>query len=323
MTTVNTRSLTAFAPLAHEMNYESDKNYLFDLSYLTAIDVVGEKALEFLQGQLSCDVRKVTQTSMQQGALCNLKGRVLALLDLVKWSNQGVYLILPHDLMAETQANLAKTAIFSRVQLNPMVNYQLFGFYLQNQEDLIPFNIDLPENRHDVTYQDSYCCYSLGNHRYILLVESKYTEEISAPFKKHLQWRGSLAWHAIQLKQQQIEIYPKSRGLFLPHRLGLHLSGRLSFDKGCYKGQEIIARTHYRATLKHELKVFKIETKIMLQSGQALFAANSDVEIGELIDYCPLGDNKFLVAASLLIEHPESARIEGHRIDLTEELATR
>ena len=310
---VNKRQFSTFSPLEHELSYEPQKNYLFDLSYLKGLHVTGDKAKEFLQGQVSCDVREVTNLQMRQGALCNLKGRILALLDIIDWAAMGVHLILPADLLPETQASLAKTAIFSRVTLRPADNYQLFGLYLQNPEDLIPFDVEPPTTALSVVSNDDYYCYYLGDNLYIYLVKTNKSAAIQDNFIKKSQWRGSLAWHALQLQQKRIEIYPESRGMFLPHRLGLQLSGYLSFNKGCYKGQEIIARTHYRAKLKHELRLFIIQTTEALQSGQKFFEENNDIEIGELVDYCSLSEGRFLIAASVVFSAPKKIRLEDHQ----------
>ena len=287
---INSRPLTAFAPLTTELVFEADKNYLFDLSYLSGLQVIGERAEEFLQGQLSCDLHKVTHERMQQGALCNLKGRVLALTDVVHWKDHGLQLILPADLLSETQ-----TAMFSRVTLKPTTDYQVFGFYFQNPHDDTPFGIKLPDETYGVVYNENYCCYCLEKNVYILLVNSAYRKILSEPFIQKSQWRGSLAWHQLQIQQKRIEIYPESRGLFLPHRLELQLSGYISFTKGCYKGQEIIARTQYRAKIKHELKIITMTTNETLKSGQSI--SSPDYQLDEVI-----ADQTFLVAASVLLE---------------------
>ncbi len=310
---INCRQLTQFSPIANEIIYDPSKNYLFDLSYLAGLHVSGERAGEFLQGQLSCDLREVNVNQIRQGALCNLKGRVLSLVDVVNWSLHGLHLILPSDLLLETQASLAKTAMFSRVTLSHAADYHLYGFYLQNRNDVIPFDMELPQTPLSVVYQDNYCCYRLDNHFYIFLIHLDQTPRVRDQFMKRSQWRGSLAWHALQLQQRRIEIYPESRGMFLPHRLSLQQMGYLSFNKGCYKGQEIIARTHYRATLKHELKIFTIETDETLQSGLHILSDNDSIDVGKLVDYCPIGAGKFLIAASMLIEHPVTVHLEGHK----------
>ena len=308
MPIINTRELTAFALIQDELTFDPEKNYLFDLSHLSSIDVTGARSSEFLQGQISCDLREINPSQMRQGAMCNLKGRVLALLDVIDW--QGLHLIVPRDLLTETQASLAKTAAFSQVTLSPSPSLQLFGFYLQNKNDIIPFDAQLPVEKHGVMHTETFCAYHLGEGYYIYLVNTPTEQSMCVPFIQQNQWRGSAAWHVLQLKQNRVEIYPQSRGLFLPHRLSLQLLGYLSFNKGCYKGQEIVARTHYRATLKHEMKLFTIQSSESLQSGQRLLTKDSHVELGELIDYCPVSENTYLIAASVIFNCPSSFDIK-------------
>ena len=258
---------------------------------------MGARASEFLQGQLSCDLREVTQNQMRQGAMCNLKGRVMALLDVIDW--QGLHLILPNDLLAATQISLSKTAMFSQVKLAPSTTYQPFGFYLKNREDFIPFEAQLPDEPHHVVQHETYCCYHLGAGFYIFLLDKSDANAITNTFIHRGQWRGSLAWHALQLQQSRIEIYPESRGLFLPHRLRLDLSGYLNFNKGCYKGQEIVARMHYRAKRTHALKQVTLQMNEPPQSGQRLMD-DDGAEIGERIDFCPIGNDRYLCVDSII-----------------------
>lgn len=309
---INNRPLSTFSPIQDELNLDAHANYLFDLSYLGVLDVIGARGSEFLQGQLSCDLREVTPIQMRQGAMCNLKGRVLALLDVIDWN--GLHLIVPQDLLTETQSSLAKTAAFSQVKLDSSATHQIFGFCLKNRDDMIPFNAQLSDEIHTVVQNETFCSYHLGGGYYIFIVNAINASDMSAPFIKQNQWRGALAWHYLQLRQNRLEIYPQSRGLFLPHRLGLQLSGYLSFNKGCYKGQEIVARTHYRAKLKHEMKLFTIQTSEILQSGLRLLNQNDNTELGELIDFCPINDNTFLIAASVIFDCPADFRIEGRMV---------
>ena len=299
---INSRPYISAEALPHELSVEPHKNYLFDLSYLSGIHIQGAGALEFLQGQLSCDTREVTSIQMQQGAMCNLKGRVLALVDVIQSDSYGVQLILPSDLIEDTKASLAKTALFSRVALHDAQDYGLLGFYVQNPDDICPPHIMLPNSPYAVSQASNYYCYHLDKHCYIFLVPTAEISLLSQPFKEKSQWRGSLAWHALQLQHQRIDIYPESRGIFLPHRLGLQDRGYINFKKGCYKGQEIIARTHYKAKLKHEMRLFTFNTDEVLSSGQRLVDPDTNQDVGELVDFCPLGNKTFLIAASVLIE---------------------
>ncbi len=252
---------------------------------------------------------------MQQAAMCNLKGRILSLLDVINW--QGFKLIVPGDILADTQTSLAKTAMLSRVKLEPDTVYKIYGFYLQNKDDLLPTDLSLPTEPLSIRSTDEACCYYLGNHLYVILIKNEKIQALTKTFIAKQQLRGSLAWHQLQLKHKQLTIYPETRGLFLPHRIDLHLSGYLSFDKGCYKGQEIVARTHYRAKLKHGLQIATIETDEPLHAGKKLFNATRGTEIGELIDYSPIGQDNYLIAASMLFEHPSTLLLENQQKTVT------
>lgn len=186
---------------------------------LAAIEVKGEQARTFLQGQLTCDVNNVTDTHRVRGALCNTKGRVLTLVTVVLHQDV-LYLELLKSQVAATIKSLSKTAMLSRVTLTEAT--------LQTDSD-------------------------------------------------------TQASHDEELKLGHVLIYPETRGLFLPHQLELDKKGYISFDKGCYKGQEIIARMHYRGKVKTDFKLFHAETDAALTPGQALYD-EAQTPVAELVD---------------------------------------
>ncbi len=312
---INTRALTIISNEPDEILAKTHKNYLFDLSYLGVINLNGEKSVDFLQGQLTSDLNQVSDIQMTQGAQCNLKGRILSLMDVINWN--GIKLILPADLIDATVSSLGKTAQLSKVSLQQPSEYQVLGFYLQNPKDVIPDAIFLPQDTHALSYTSNYCYYHLGKGFYIIVIHEDKVAEFIKPFTELNQFKGSLDWHTIRLLHRQFEIYPESRGLFLPHRLGLHETNLISFNKGCYKGQEIIARTHYRATIKHELRIYSISSEQTIYSGQKLFRSNEETEVGELIDYSWMGSNKYFIAVSILKEPFNAVRLEGNTRDTT------
>ncbi|WP_052673632.1 YgfZ/GcvT domain-containing protein [Legionella hackeliae] len=301
---INHRPYTFNPPLEKGFALQHDKNYLFELPHLGILGLQGERAQEFLQGQLTCDLYKVTPNSMRQGAQCNLKGRILSLVDVIYW--QQFQLILPKDLLLETQNSLSKTALLSRVTIKPDETYKIYGFYSSNPDNLV----NLPTQPYAAVHEEGFYCYSLSKQLYIFVVKNESINEFHNLFTTTEQSQGSLTWHYLMLTQKQVQIYPETRGLFLPHRLDLHLTEHLSFDKGCYKGQEIIARMHYKSKLKHGLRLFLIESSLTLIAGQKIVDSAGQVEIGELIDFCPLGENNFLIATSILLEHPSQVRFE-------------
>lgn len=300
---IYSRYYSALRPLAEEFEYLPNTNYLFDLDHLSVIQVSGDKASECLQGQLSCDLRAVTDAHMRQGVMCNLKGRILAIFDVFKMTNQSLALVVPSDLSAGTQASLAKPAALSRVQLDD-TTLKVYALFVQNEEGPLPLDLPLPVERYGVVHNERGWCYKIDDSFYMYIIEPEMAAVIIKPFVEHNQYRGSLAWHTLQLQHQRVEIYPESRGMFLPHRLNMHLSGHIDFEKGCYKGQEIIARMHYRSTQKHKLVSFVVDADEKPIAGASIYADDKETIVGEVIDYSIIDDHQYMILASVLISYP-------------------
>ena len=309
--TINERIYAIDHSHVQDLSFDPKQTYVFDLEHLGAIEVAGQNAVDFLQGQLTCDVKAITPTQMRPGGICSLQGRLLALLDVVAWRNQ-LFMLMPKDLLTITQQNLAKTAMFSRINLNTNPLISCLGFYIPQSTIPACLPAPLPNTAWQVTQDSDSYCYAISPELLVLVVANpKHKESILAEFAPE-QRRGSLAWHYLELQQHRMTIYPNTRGLFLPHRLNLQTTAYISFNKGCYKGQEIIARTHYRSKLKHSLKLFQITHSEPMFAGQKCFTADQTIQIGELIDFCPLGGDQHLIALSILIDPPDHVCFESH-----------
>ena len=311
---VNNRKMTLLFDLEHELDFNENQSYLFDLKdYYGLLCVEGDKCSEFLQGQLSANITDITPNQMHQSAYCNLKGRILALPDVCYWND--FYLLLPQDLLKPVQSSLAKTAVFSKVQVTLQPSFHVFGLYTKDRQVNLP--LSLPQNINQATFNDDYFCYCAAPNLFIIISIKDNVSDLTKSFQQHSQWRGSLAWHFLYIKHGLFEVYPDTRGAFLPHRLDLHQTGHLDFNKGCYKGQEVIARMHYRSKPKHTMKTLWLKSDEPLLAGQKIMAAESQKTIGELVDWCPAPDNRYLIAASMLFEHPMQVLLEGNQTPST------
>lgn len=270
---------------------QSTQPQLFDLSDLAVIDVTGEQAPSFLQGQLTCDVLKIEGGQAQQGALCNLKGRILALVDVLR-ARDGYQLVLPKSLVEATINTLNKVAMLSRVILKHATGVRVFGLY---------FQADGPP----AISSELASCYCMSESERLVIVAANRVDELMSQFASEHQCHMAEAWHKHQLSQKRVMIYPETRGQFLPHRLDLHKTSTISFEKGCYKGQEIIARMQYKSKQKHHLALFTIANTLKALPGMPIYRLPGQQEIGEVIDVCPFSDNAQLVAASILNNYPD------------------
>ncbi|HVT63336.1 MAG TPA: folate-binding protein YgfZ [Legionellaceae bacterium] len=306
---LNDRAYTAHS-LAEDLSFAPNQPLVFDLAYLGVLDLLGEMAATYLQGQITCDVLTVTPQQMKSGALCNLQGRIMALLDVVQW--KGLHLVLPQDLLLFTQQSLNKSAVFSRVTIEINTEISFLGLYIPNKTMAADLSVHLPNVIGQVTQTEAFCIYALSDTLFLVMIQAEKKADFLADYA-FLQLRGSLAWHYLELQIPRFYIYPNTRGIFLPHRLGLQHTSYISFNKGCYKGQEIIARTHYRATIKHELRSFTVKSNEPIFAGQKIYDSNQQTEIGEIIDYCPIEAQHYFLVVSILIAHHKEIHLEQHQ----------
>jgi folate-binding protein YgfZ len=296
-----------------ELNFDCQQDYLFDLSYLNSFSLIGENAETFLQGQLTADITKVNANQIQQAAYCTVKGRIIFLCDVLLFEDT-YKLILPLDVSERGLKKLAKMGLFSRVSIEQDNQNVILGLSTSKQtnNNLLP---ELPQNNHQVINFEHGSIYKLFEHHYVLVLTLNFAKTVMNSFREKSCFRGSLAWHYLMLKNSFLEIYPSTQGQFLPHRLGLQKRNYLAFDKGCYVGQEIIARTEYLAKLKYDLFIYRINLKMPPIPGCDVTNL-AGKKIGEVVDVCPFKDGEYLVAMSLLIDHSKQVVILNEQAEL-------
>jgi folate-binding protein YgfZ len=236
------------------------------MSFYTKITVQGADAEKFLQGQLTCDLRKASLTEPLLGAHCNPKGRIMSLFFLLK-EDGGFALYLPQDLLKMAYDNLKKYGqFFKQVVLEKVENAVWLPPFIQNLDPSVP---------------------PPGTSRW------DDNEKIALA---HIEAGIPL-------------IYSVTSGLFLPHDINLPQLGGVSFDKGCYTGQEIIARMQNLGKPKQHLYRVVIPARSPrrgnagiqdnFQPGTKIYLPTKpDSEIGSIVDAAQKED-ELLALASL------------------------
>lgn len=105
----------------------------------------------------------------------------------------------------------------------------------------------------------------------------------------------------VNIQNKVPSIYPETSGKFLPHELNLDQIGAISFDKGCYTGQEIIARMHYRGKPKSHLYVIQLKLDAAPAPGADIYVEenNQQKTIGAIVDAAPQDNHHYLILAIL------------------------
>jgi tRNA-modifying protein YgfZ len=274
---------------------------LFNLSHLALLKLQGKETENFLQGQLTSDIRLVTDTHYQPAALCNLQGKIISLIKVCRWNND-FFLILPRALLEIVTRTLAKPAQFSRIQIIEENNLSVTGYFSPADQQSA---FQRPENSYSCLSTDTYFIGCIEKPFYFLILPQELADQVP-------RQTDCFDWHKARLMRADIEIYANTTEQFLPHRLNLQETPCISFNKGCYRGQEIIARTHYRGTLKYSLGQYQVRSEAPLEPGMKIYDSAAQ-PLGDLVDVCRLPeDNNYLIAASLRLNHPMTVGFVSH-----------
>ncbi|SRR5579883_1101657 len=225
------------------------------------LKVSGKDTKKLLQGQLTCNIDKISGTESSMGAHCNPQGRVIFLFYLFQW-HDAYYLLMPRNMIPIAIAALKKYAVFYKVELSDASDEMIIIGYKGDAAilDRYPIHLRIPA----------------GSSRFRLLMTN--TIPASPTFTID-------EWKCLEIDDKIPAIYPESSGKFLPHEINLPQLNAVDFEKGCYTGQEIIARMHYRGKLKKHMYLAHLSTLSLPLPGMDI------PDKGMVVDACKDADH--------------------------------
>lgn len=214
------------------------------LEHLDALSIRGPDARAFLQGQLSQDLDRVTPADPRLAGLHDPQGRCLALLRLFALDADQWLALMPRELIAPVADRLRKYVLRSKVQLAPATSqWRAYG----------------------VWGPDAAAAAATRAHQ--MLDEAEERALVVAPRLEPLPDGERLDehhWHAQDIRAGLPQVFAATSGLFTAQMLNLDLVDGVSFTKGCYTGQEIIARTHYLGQARRRMHRFHTPSELAL-----------------------------------------------------------
>jgi folate-binding protein YgfZ len=267
------------------------EGYVASLVDLGVIAVAGEDAARFLHGQLTNDVEHLGLHEVRLAGYCTAKGRLQA--TFVMWrSADAVYLQLPLELQAALQKRLSMFVLRAKAKLSDATPEITLGFggvaaeaALQDVFGALPLQ---PWTRidHDtgplLRVADAF-----GAPRYQWLTTCA-AAEAAWPSLAGLTPAPLAAWHRAAIHAGVPQITARTQEQFVPQMVNLELLGGVNFKKGCYPGQEIVARSQYLGKLKRRTALAHIAGAA--QAGDEVFAlADPDQPCGMVVNAAPDG----------------------------------
>lgn len=248
------------------------------LDHLGCIRVSGADALTFLQGQFSNDINDLQQSQVQLSAYCNPKGRMLAQF-LVIPDAEDFLLLLPRTILEATLKRLRMFVLRSQVTLTDAsdenVCLGLAGKTLSAEVDQL---LKLPADDYQLSRSDASLVCKLPDTcpRYLLVTN---VEQATALWKKlsaQLMTTDQHVWHWLDIQAGLPSIWPQTVEEFVPQMVNLELINAVNFKKGCYPGQEIVARMHYLGKPKRRMYHLVLDQVAPPQPGTDIYVAGGD-----------------------------------------------
>ena len=228
---------------------------VLQLTELGVIRATGADAQAFLQSQLSNDAKQLTTTQGQLSGYCSVKGRLLAVLTVLQLAEQDYALVLPVELIASTLKRLNMFVMRSKLKLSEASD-SLSALGVMGAEAhtaLARVGIAAPTEDYGVSaFEGGWLLKQPGAlPRYQLHATP---EQLTALRHSLTLPEASVQhWALAEIEAGTPQVRAETADQFLPQSINLDIAGGVSFSKGCYPGQEIVARVHYLGRVKQRL----------------------------------------------------------------------
>lgn len=270
-----------------------------DLSHYGLIRVTGDDAVSFLQGQLTANIREVGPERSRLAAWCNAKGRMLSTMRVLQLDD-GLLLRLPLGRLEPVLRRLRMYVLRARVELEDASSeYARIGLsgdaipgLLEQQALALPALVDA------VVQADDFA---------IVRVPGLYPrlELVGTVNALATQWRhlrtipaaGADAWGMLETMAGLPEVLEQTVEAFVPQMVNLELLGGVSFTKGCYPGQEVVARTQHLGKLKRRMHLARLGPGPRPAPNARVCAVDDGADQGRLVAAYPDGSGGWLVLA--------------------------
>lgn len=222
----------------------------FALEHLGVLSLRGADARDFLQGQLSNDVAVLAPDAPLLGGLHNAQGRCLALLRVFALDGEQLLAVLPRELVSGMASHLLRYRLRAKVQIESAVaQWRVYGLHGPDAAAAARTRLHMPMDA--------------GGLRQMILAPRTEVAPESDP-------QPEFHWHAEDIAAGLPQVFAATSGAFTAQMLNLDRVAALSMSKGCYTGQEIIARAHYLGTVRRRMRRFHTSEEQPLAPGTNL-----------------------------------------------------
>ncbi|QIR13547.1 tRNA-modifying protein YgfZ [Shewanella aestuarii] len=274
-----------------KITQETPSLMLASLSHFGLIEVTGEQGRSFIHGQVTTDITSLEANQWRWGAHCDAKGKMLASFRAFA-IHDSLFMLMPANNIESDLAQLKKYAVFSKAELeNASANWLLIGIAGMDAKAFVEQQFGSIDAQ--LTLVDGGAIIKDGE-RYIAML----THDKATTLCENHTLFDATAWQALEIIAGYPNIQVQHAGQYVPQMCNVQAINGISFTKGCYMGQETIARMKYRGGNKRALYILSGNTHQNL-------TANSSIEIaleegyrkaGNIIEFVQQGEQVLLTA---------------------------
>ena len=276
---------------------------LATLSHFGLLRFSGDDARPFLHSQLSCDVSGLESGQARYGSYNTPQGRMLA--SFLLWRHGADYWMqLPRSLCDPVRKRLAMYILRSKVKVNDVSDaHVLFGLAGAPAAQLLARVFgQAPDQSLFLLHAKNASVLRLDDYRFEIVASPARADSIRAEFATDVTPAGAALWDRTNIRAGIPYITPATQEQFVPQMANLDLIGGVSFDKGCYPGQEIVARMHYLGKLKQRMYLANIVGSDAPQAGDKLYSPSlGEQAVGQIVNAAPSPDGGHDVLAIMQI----------------------
>ena len=251
------------------------------------LSVSGADSAKFMQGQFTCNITDINQNTFRSGACCNPKGRMISSFNLAQQGENEYLLCLNQTLSEPTLEHLKKYMVFfkSTMTAKPMVLAGLKGPHAQTLIEQV-FSQCPSEDFGQINHDSGIIIKLPFNAGFELWL---YPEQANTIIEGLLSGSkctlsNNMAWPLNRIQHGLAQLTQTSIESFIPQMLNFGQTGAISFNKGCYTGQEIVARMQYLGKLKRHMYRAKVQSTDAIELSTPIYSQNQETAVAEVVN---------------------------------------
>jgi folate-binding protein YgfZ len=288
-----------FGDPSGEIAATASGSVLAHLGQFGILAFAGPDARDFLHRQLSCDVAGLADGASAYGAYCTPKGRMLA--NFLLWREpEAFHMLLPRSIVQGIEKRLQMYVLRSKVAIREATDDRVVMGVSGTQVAGAVATITgtPPRGPMDVTRRDAITAIGLRGARVLITAPTASGPQVWERLAGALRPVGAACWDWLEIANGLPWITSATQDEFIPQMANLELVDGVSFRKGCYPGQEIVARAQHLGTVKRRLYLAHVPADGVPAAGQPLYGTDpGDQAAGTIVNAAPAPGGGFDVLA--------------------------